>query len=459
MKRTALGIASLLVGLSVVFLMGQPASAAVDESPDCDTVAIIKCGAFTQEALRNKVKDGDVQRVYNAFGIQQSELNGMVEGVVWKDGRVTVGRENVVARNATTAGRWNNPTSDMARIPNTDRAYKMSTSHFVDDGQVAFIKMVDGKFKFAVIKTCGNPVTAIPTTKPEPKPKPALTVVKQVKLPGGANWQESVTTKPGEHVKYRVVITNTGNVILEKLTMHDVLPGGITQVTIEGGMELNGTGIGNDVIKGMTLPTLKPGDKHVIIYTATSSTSETRQEACKQGLVNKVTIRSGGVVPDRSDTANVKVCAPITPSFACRYMNLKEIDHAKRIVETDTLRSQDKDGAVFVHYLYDFGDGTPVVTSTDPTVQHTFAKDGKYTVRVSVVFKVNGQVQPATTSDSCAKETTFGTVTTTTPPTPPPTETPKVLVDTGAGAVAGLVLSTMTGGAVAYRYVWLRRYL
>lgn len=456
MKTRILTLSSLLVGISALFLWAAPAQAAVDSTPDCDTVAIIHCGVSSQADLRNKVQAGDVQRVYNAFGINRNELDGMQEGVVWKDGRVTIGRDKVVARNATTAGRWNNPTADMTRIPNTDRAYKMSTSHFVDEGQIAYIKMVNGTFKFAVIRTCGNPVSANPV-KDEPPAKPAVTIAKEVKTVGG-NWQESVTVKPGDQVKYRVMITNSGNVTLNKLTLQDVLPTGIVQAVVTGGMELNGTGIGNDITKLLSLPALKPGEKHTIIYTAATSASEVRTEACKQGLVNKAYVRTDGQVPERFDSATVKVCAPVTPptpSYACRYMNLRDIDRSKRTVETDTSQTVDKDGAEFVHYIYDFGDGTPVVTSTDPTVQHTYAKDGTYTVKASAVFKVNGVEQAPTTNGNCQKTVTFGTTTTPTPPTP---TTPSVLPDTGTGAVVGAAISTIVGGMMAYKFVWLRRF-
>jgi len=183
-KKFLTAIISLfVVASSVLALNGFNGNsfAAIDNTPDDDTVAIIRKGAFSESELRADAAKGDVPKVMSAFGISQSELNGFVEGVVWKNGRVTV-NDKVVATGAITAGRWNNPTSDMTRIAGTDRAYKMSTSHFVDDGQTAFVKMVNGQFAFAVIKSCGNPVTAKPMPKP---PVPAyacesLTISKKI---------------------------------------------------------------------------------------------------------------------------------------------------------------------------------------------------------------------------------------------------------------------------------------
>lgn len=166
-KRLKTLFISLAVTLSaaVSFSAASPVSAAVDNTPDCDNVAIIRCGVFSEKAMREKAAQGDVPRVFNAFGIKQSDLKGsFVDGIVWRDGRITVDGKTV-ATGAMTAGRNYGGTP----IPNTDNAGKYSTSKFVTEGQTAFVKMIDGKFSFAVIKSCGNPVTATPP-KDEPKP-------------------------------------------------------------------------------------------------------------------------------------------------------------------------------------------------------------------------------------------------------------------------------------------------
>lgn len=413
MKRTVLAFSSLLIGLSALFVFVQPAQAAVDQTPDCDTVAIIKCGVTSQADLREKAKTGDIPRVFSAFGINQNQLNGMVEGVVWKDGRVTIGRDQVVARNAMTAGRWNNPTADMKRIPDTDRAYKMSTSHFVDDGQIAYIKMVDGKFKFAVIRTCGNPVSATPVETPKP-PKPTYACKDLTK-------QRVKGTEDTFEFTAKVVADNGAKVVGYRWNFGDGKKKDTTKNTVEHKYAEPGT------------------------YTAKVA-----------GIIDidgkKVEANGASCV------VQLTVTKEKVPTYACRYMNLKEIDRAKRIVETDTLASQNKEGVTFKHFVYDFGDGTPAVTTTNPRVQHTFAKDGTFTVRAHAVFTVNGE-EKSVTSDACAKQITFSSTQppVVTPPTPTPT-TPEKLVDTGAGAVIGVVFSTMIGGTLAYKLVWLRRF-
>lgn len=156
------------VGLGVnTYLNAAPQ---VDNTPDCDNVAIMYCGAFTESQFKQKWNSdgryGDHDKVFGAFGIQRDDVNGMVDGIVWRDGRVTVGNQTV-ATGATTAARNYGGT----RIPGTQNAAKVSTNIFVTEGQTAMVKIVDGQFKFAVIKSCGNPVTATPTPPPKPPVK------------------------------------------------------------------------------------------------------------------------------------------------------------------------------------------------------------------------------------------------------------------------------------------------
>ena len=172
--KFSIAAAVIGVGSLLISYIGGPSKAAIDNTPDCDTVAIVYCGTFSESEFHKKwnndTKYKDHATIFSAFGINKSDVTGMVEGVVWRDGRVTLGSSaggQVVATNATTAGRWNNPKSGMTKIAGTDRAYKMSTSNFVTEGQTAMIKMINGQFKFAVLKSCGNPVVGTPKAQPE----------------------------------------------------------------------------------------------------------------------------------------------------------------------------------------------------------------------------------------------------------------------------------------------------
>lgn len=447
--------AFLSVFISAGTLVISPLTlAAIDNTPDNDSVAIIKGGVFSEAEVQAKAKQGDVPVVYKAFGIKQSQLNGFVDGVVWKDGRVTVGNDQVVAKNAKTAGRWDTPKSGMIKIPGTDRAYKMSTSNFTDEGQTAFIKMVNNKFSFAIIKPCGNPVTATPLAPP----KPNLTIQKQVSTMQSSTWKESVTVKPGEHVKYRVIIKNTGKTVLDKLSMQEMPPTGITFV-VGVNNTYDGTVFTTDLTGGVALGALNPGEQHTIVYEASTSASETRKSACSTGLVNKAIARSGNVVPDKSDTANVKVCAPnqTAPQYSCD--SIVGNTGSNRSFGISKLNVTAQSGATFKRAVIHWGDGQSTNRSTEDEVSmHVYSKDATYNITVDAFFLINGK-EVKSPIGGCTTSVTFEA---NQPPvvttgTTPKEQTPTALVDTGTGAVIGGVFSTIIGGALAYRFVWLRR--
>lgn len=442
MRKFLFGMVATIFSLG---LLSAPVLAAVDNTPDYDSVAIIRGGVFSESAVQTKAKQGDVPKVYAAFGIQQRELNGFVNGVVWKDGRVTVGSNKVVAKNAVTAGRWDNPKAGMTKIAGTDRAYKMPTRYFSDEGQTAFIKMVNGRFSFAIIKPCGNPVTATPVITD----KPGLSVEKQVALRDSNDWKETVTVQRGEQAKFRIIAKNTGNTVLDKLSVQDVLPQGLTQVVTASGSILNGGTFTNDIGKGIALPPLKPGQSHTIIFGVTTDRVGVTDATCRTGLVNKAIIRSGDVVPDKSDTAAVKVCeTKAAPAYACSSLTSEIISREQRQVRFTATHTLSGD-AQFVRYEYDLGDGSQQMATTKNVIEHTYIKDGAYTARVSVVVMANGS-EKKVSADNCSIQVAFDT--------PVAPTAPAKLVDTGPGALIGAIMSVMAGGTAAYKLVWLRRF-
>lgn len=174
-SKYIIGISILLTSALTSISWSNAAMAAVDNSPDCDNVAIIRCGAFDMDTMRQKASQGDVPKIFNHLGVSQQDLKGQfVDGIVWRDGRVTVGGKTV-ATDAVTAGRNFGGTP----IDGTN-AGTYPTSRFVTEGQTAFVKMkADGTFDFAIIKACGNPVKATPKqpAKPAEQPKPAYECV------------------------------------------------------------------------------------------------------------------------------------------------------------------------------------------------------------------------------------------------------------------------------------------
>lgn len=56
-------------------------------------------------------------------------------------------------------------------------------------------------------------------------------------------------------------------------------------------------------------------------------------------------------------------------------------------VTFDASRSVDKDGNPCTNFVYDFGDGSPPLTTTDPVVTHTFDRPGSFPVTVTATDK------------------------------------------------------------------------
>lgn len=75
----------------------------------------------------------------------------------------------------------------------------------------------------------------------------------------------------------------------------------------------------------------------------------------------------------------------VKPVYSCDSLTANKIDRTK--FEFNATATA-KNGARIAHYVYDFGDGH-TKTTNDTTVEHEYAKPGRYTVTVTVNVKVN----------------------------------------------------------------------
>lgn len=166
--RGKLLLLSLFTLLSVVIgalSLQQPAQA-LDSSRDPDQYAVVYNGTMSVDEIKDNYNKKDHAAVFSAFGIKKSDLGGDIrDGIVYQDGRVVVGGKTV-ATGAVMAARHLGGSS----ISGSDTAKKVSVSK-MSDAQTAFVKFdSNGNFLWAIMKPCGNPVTATP---PKPEPKPA----------------------------------------------------------------------------------------------------------------------------------------------------------------------------------------------------------------------------------------------------------------------------------------------
>lgn len=211
MKGKLIGFTIALLAVATIGVVQLDANA-VDNTRDCDQYAVIYCGTMTEQEARNKYNNGDNAAIFRSFGISQNEITGMKQGTVYRDGTVRVGNR-IVARNAQTAIRH----FSGGNIPGSTTAKRVSVSRMAD-AQTALVKFDrNGKFMFAIMKPCGNPVTGTPTPPPA-QPSAACKSLSISKLERTKfRFTASATVEDGAKVRgYTFQITNGGKTIHTK---------------------------------------------------------------------------------------------------------------------------------------------------------------------------------------------------------------------------------------------------
>ncbi len=152
---------------------------------DCDSNAVIYCGATSTDELITKLQKGDsrhsgaeLQSIMNAQAISVDKLkSGDIQtGFVYSDGHVTAEGKRV-ATGAMSFGRQN-----LAGSTSAGSLWKRPTgASFQSDRLPAFIYMPGGRFAWAIIMNCGNPVVATPLVAvvPQVVQPQSVTVVQQ----------------------------------------------------------------------------------------------------------------------------------------------------------------------------------------------------------------------------------------------------------------------------------------
>lgn len=203
------GAVTGLLGFMVA-VMGPLASTqalSISTPHDCDDNAVIRCGADTTTDMHHKYNQSpSAQAIYAHFGITDWNManltNNAVVGTVTKGGSVLVGGKEV-ATGAMTAGRMNISGSTAVTSGGVTFFKRPPSVSFQQQSLPSFVVLnSNGEFKFAIIASCGNPVTATPTQKPTP---PAPTPQPKPTPPAAAPTQPAPAATPA------VVNTNINN--------------------------------------------------------------------------------------------------------------------------------------------------------------------------------------------------------------------------------------------------------
>lgn len=450
MRKKLILFAVALLSVATLGVVQLTANAKVDESPDCDKYAIIYCGVKNETEFHKKFNaDGkykDHSKVYAAFGINKADVTGMVDGVVWRNGNVTVGN-TIVATGARDAARNLGGTP----IAGTSGAAITSVSTFGDEGQKAMIKMVNGQFKFAIVTSCGNPVTAKPKPKP-PVPAAACTYLKATLIPntrqykfeakatvsGGAkvisytynfgDGTSSTTPAPSATHTYADVSKSYYPTLTVKVQLGSVVkditaPACKVCITIKSAPsyvcdQLTVSKINRTTFKFDTKFTLKNATLKSVTYVIRDAQGKeiarTANSTYTQTTVGKYTVEAIGTVTVNGQTKTVPLTAnckkpfevekvPETPVAKCEGLTVDKITGTE-LDRKFTGGASASGGASILGYVIDFGDGTAPATiastSDSMTADHTYAKAGEYTAKLSVKVKINNE-EKTVTADSC----------------------------------------------------------
>ncbi|MBW3537983.1 DUF11 domain-containing protein [Candidatus Parcubacteria bacterium] len=197
---------------------------------DCDTNAIIYCGADNKPTLKARMnRDGlghtDVKTIYRNFGIDVTDagIDGAVEGTITKDGRVLVNGV-VKATNVWTAGRHNIAGS----VPVGGVYMRPPSVSFRSNSLPAFVKLnAQGNFEWAIIKSCGNPVKSMNQPFGDIK-KRVTNVTRDPNTKHAADTNATaIEVQRGDELRYEVTISNLGTGTMDGIRMTDTLPNGV----------------------------------------------------------------------------------------------------------------------------------------------------------------------------------------------------------------------------------------
>ena len=283
----------------------------------------------------------DAKALYKKYGIS-TNLSSAKTGTLKANGDIVVGGK-VVATNAQTFGRVKHAGSTKVSAGGTTFYKHSSRVAFPNDTTIFVFFNKDGTFKAALAKVCGNPLLATP------KPKPSYKCT-------------SLTPAVIDRDSYKFTTKAEAK---------------------------NGAKIANY--------TYNFGDGK----TATTGATTTHNYAKPGTYTVKVTVNitvDGKKVSGPSCTT--KVTVKPAPVYACTNLEAIKLDRNKFKFATKATAAN---GAKIVNYTYNFGDGT--VKTAAASVDHSYAKAGTYTVKVTVNVTVDGAKKSVTSTDCATKVT------------------------------------------------------
>ena len=355
-----LALLAILVGGATIF----NASALVG---DCDSNAIVYCGGFKEggsstanqtylnENISKRHGPANVGKIMGHYGIDTGRIASLPVGEVRQDGAIWLNGKKV-ATNAKTTGR-----QQLSGVQNTRVdlgggvvIYERSPSRSIPGGGAkAWVKLDgNGKFLYAVIRSCGNPTTGTPTYTPPPPPPPA---------PTGAVKCDALAVEKLSRTKFKFTVKGSKS--------------GAAKLT---GYLIN---FGDGGAGGSA--TTKTSASYTHEYKTTGSY---KIQAGAAGSLNGKTIGDGG--PSCAKTVQVEAA---TGAVKCDALAVEKLSRTKFKF---TVKGSKSGAAKLTGYLINFGDGGAggsATTNTTASYTHEYKKTGNFKIQAGTAGELNGK--------------------------------------------------------------------
>lgn len=300
---------------------------------------------------------------------------------------------------------------------------------------------------------------------------PGVKVIKESEVKGETNkWSANNSAKPGDTLRYIISYQNTSNGQQKQVVVRDALPAKMQLVPgstmLYNSSNPGGVKIDNDNVAagGIVIGNYGPGANAYIIFEATfgptdqlacgnnefRNMSYIRPEGMGEYFSSSVTTvkRECAVTPPQQSPAPQPSPQP-SPVYSCDLLTLSKGDGRKVSAKVDYTA---KNGASLKLVSYNFGDGSQPLSTDKTTVEHTYSKDGTYTVTATLTLSADNKDQTAT-SAACSKQVNFEPA----QPTPAAQAGKGDLPNSGPGSIAALFVAASAVGFIFHMLVVSRR--
>lgn len=280
---------------------------------------------------------------------------------------------------------------------------------------------------------------------------PGVTITKQVRGIDVHSWSTSNTANPGDTLQYLISYKNSGNTTEHNVVIRDSLPPNFQIVPnttyLKNSNNANGvlfnsaTGVAGS---GIVIGDYAPGAAGYVWFNVKVPTAD--QLSCDATTFTNIGVAHPEGMSEYYNSATTvvnKVCNQPNAAYQCNELNL--VNEGGRKVKA-TVDYSATNGASLSTVRYDWGDSSTPLLTDKTSAEHTYAKDGTYTVAATLTFNLPNST---TATSECSKAISFKT--------PNVTTTTKVLPNTGAGDVAELFAGTSVLGSVGHFFVSRRR--